>query len=79
MAAAGGGAGGAPPSSDKSEGKPTHNDVHGYLATTPKTGTSTGGFSVASSTRPILRGRVESVYVMYSEREARATLIWFDH
>ena len=76
MAAAGGGAGGAPPSSDKSEGMPTHSDDHGYLATTPKTGT--GGFSVTSYTRPTLRGRVESVYVMYSEREARATLIWFN-
>ena len=51
MAAAGGGAGGAPPSSDKSEGTPTHSDDHGYLATTPKTGT--GGFSVTSSTRSI--------------------------
>jgi len=51
MVAASGGAGGAPPSSDKSEGTPTHSDDHRYLATTPKTGT--GGLSVTSSTRSI--------------------------
>jgi len=50
MEAAGGGAGGAPPSSDKSEGTPTHSDDHGYLATTPKTGTK--GLSVASRRPP---------------------------